>query len=327
MRTKLGVALTLVAALGLGAVSSPALAEYPDRPVTFIVPYAAGGATDLLARSLAQQLERKLGQPFTVENKPGASSAVAAAYVSKSQPDGYTIMMATSTTMAINPAVFKKMTYEPLVDLTPVALIATSPFVLVINKDLNVSSVADLVKLAKSKPGELTYGSSGPGSAHNLFMNLLASMTGIKLTHVPYKGTLPALNDVLAGHIKMMFADMSAGLPLIRSGKIKALGVSTATPIEAAPELKPLADVGVPGYDAYAWQMVVAPTKTAGDILDKLNTTLIAIQKEPAFRETIAKRGMGPLISPNRPELIQFVKKQIVDWKKVVQEAGVAQSR
>ncbi len=325
MRKFFSAASVLVVALGF--VAAPAAAKYPDRPVTFIVPYAAGGATDLLARSLAQELERRLGQPFTIENKPGASSAVAAAFVSKSEPDGYTIMMATSTTMAINPAVLKKMTYKPLVDLTPVALIATSPFVLVINKDLPVKSVSDLVKLAKSKPGALTYGSSGPGSAHNLFMSLLASKTGMKLTHVPYKGTLPALNDVVAGHINMMFADMSAGLPMVRAGTVRALGISPAKPIEQVPELRPLAEVGVPGYDAYAWQMVVAPTRVPKEILDQLNATLIEIEKDPKFRETIASRGLGPVISPARPELIKFVEQQIVDWKEIVQEAGVARPR
>lgn len=324
MRKIFSAASVLVAALGFGLVAAPAAAEYPDRPVTFIVPYAAGGATDLLARSLAQELERKLGQPFTIENKPGASSAVAAAFVSKAPPDGYTIMMATSTTMAINPAVFKKLTYKPLVDLTPVALIATSPFVLVINKDLPVKSVADLVKLAQSKPGALTYGSSGPGSAHNLFMSLLASKTGMKLTHVPYKGTLPALNDVVAGHIKMMFADMSAGLPMVRAGTVRALGISPAKPIDQLPDLRPLAEVGVPGYDAYAWQMVVAPTNVPKEILDKLNATLIEIGKDPKFQETIASRGMGPIVSASRPELIKFVEQQMVDWKNVVQEAGIA---
>jgi tripartite-type tricarboxylate transporter receptor subunit TctC len=305
------------------AQAAPA-ADYPAQTVTFVVPYAAGGATDMLARTLGQHLEQKLGKPFVVENRVGGSSAIAATFVSKAAPDGYTILMATSTTMAINASVFSKLAYRPLADLTPVALIANSPFVLVVNNDLPVRSVTDLVALAQSKPGELTYASSGPGSAHHLDMQLLASMTGIKLTHVAYRGTSPALNDIMAGHVHMMFSDMSAALPLIRSGKVRALGVSTAKRLVGAPDLPTVAESGVPGYDAAAWQMVVMPTKTPDEIIDRLHATLKDFQGTAAFREQVLQRGLDPLVTPSRADLIKFVELEIERWRKVVEEAGVA---
>jgi tripartite-type tricarboxylate transporter receptor subunit TctC len=307
--------------------ASAVRADYPERAVSFVVPYAAGGATDLLARTLAQRLEQRLGKPFVVENRSGASSAVAAVYVAKAPADGYTLLMATSTTMAINTAVFKKLAYRPLVDLTPVALIASSPFVLVVSKSLPVRDVAELVRLAQTRPGELTYGSGGPGSAHHLDMQLLASMTGIKLTHVAYKGTVPALNDIVAGHVDMMFADMSAALPLIRAGSLRALGVSQARRLEAAPDLASIAEAGVPGYDASAWQMVVMATATPSEILDKVTGTLAQIQDDPELRARIVQRGMGPLASRARAELEQFVRDEIVRWGAVVRDAGVSETQ
>jgi tripartite-type tricarboxylate transporter receptor subunit TctC len=298
--------------------------DYPSRPVTFVVPYAAGGATDQLARMLGQHLEAKLGKPFVIENRVGASSTIGATFVAKAPADGYTMLMGTSTTMAINVSVFKKLPYQPLVDLTPLALVADSPFVLVVNNDLPVKSVTDLVKLAKSKPGELTYGSSGSGSAHHLDMQLLASMTGMKLVHVAYKGTLPALNDVIAGHVQMMFSDMSAALPLIRAGKVRALGVSTAKRVSGAPEIPTVAESGAPGYNAAAWQMVIIPTKTPDAIIDRLHGTLRDFQATDEFKTAVGRRGLEPVVTPSRADLIRFVEQEIVRWRKVVADAGLA---
>jgi tripartite-type tricarboxylate transporter receptor subunit TctC len=320
-----GYQIALIGAAIAGAFLGPvAAADYPTRPVMFVVPYAPGGATDLLARTLGHDLELKLGQPFVIENKVGASSAIAGTFVSKAEPDGYTILMATSTTMAINPSVYKKLEYRPLVDLTPVALIANSPFVLVVNNKLPVHSVLDLVKLAKSKPGELTYGSSGPGSSHHLDMLLLSSMTGIKMTHVPYKGTVPALNDVMAGHVQMMFSDMSSALPLIRAGKLRALGVSTSKRIAGAPELPTIAENGVPGYDAAAWQMVVMPAKTPDEIVNKLHSALKAYQETAEFKTAMTQRGLEPLITPTRPEMKKYVQDEITRWHDIVESAGLS---
>lgn len=305
MLTRLRYFESILMAIALAHSAPLAAAEYPIRPVAFVVPYAPGGATDQLARTLGQYLEAKLRKPFVIENRVGASSAVGATFVSNAAPDGYTILMATSTTMAINPSVFRRLAYQPLVDLTPVALIANSPFVLVVNNDLPVHSVADLVRLARSKPGELTFASSGTGSAHHLDMQLFSSMTGIQLVHVVYKGTLPALNDIVGGHVKLMFSDMSAALPLIQAGKVRALG-------------------GVSGYDAAAWQMVVLPTKTPDEIIDILHTSLREFQATATFKETVLKRGLDPLVTPSREELRKFVEHEISRWRSVVEEAGVA---
>lgn len=326
MRIIQSVAVIIALAAGTMLAAPNARAEYPDRPVIFIVPYAPGGTTDMLARTLAHGLEKKLGHPFVIENKPGASSAVAASFVAKAPADGYTILMATSTTMAINSAVFKKLSYAPLTDLSPVSMLATVPFLLVINDQLPVRSVADLVKLAKSKPDGLSYGSSGPGSAAHLFMQQLASITGIKLTHVPYRGTAPALYDVVAGRIQMMFADVSTALPLVRGGKLRALGVSTAKRLPSAPDLPTLAEAGIPGYDASSWQMVVAPSKTPKDIILRLSEAMRQVQADPAFQAQVGARGVIPDEGGTPDGLSKFVAEEVKRWGKVVEDAGISHS-
>src|SRR5712691_9926498 len=239
--------------------------DYPSRQVSFIVPFAPGGGTDILGRMFGQKLSDRFGKPFVVENRPGAGTVTAAVQVAKSAPDGYTIMMATSGTMAMNPTLYKKLPYDPGKDLVLVALICNVPFVLVVNPALPVNSLADLVKLAKEKP--LSYGSGGAGAFHHLMGELFKTTLGIPMTHVPYKGTLPALNDVVAGHIQLMFSDLAPAYPLIQAGKVRALGVTTAQRAAAAPEISPLAEVGLPGFDWAAWQSVAAPGATPKDII------------------------------------------------------------
>ncbi len=315
------------AALALLAAAVPArAADYPVRPVSFIVPYAPGGATDLMARLVGQRLEQRLGKPFVVENRPGAGTVLAAAYVSKQAPDGYTLLLGTSTTMAINVTIYKSLPYDPTRDLVPVASVAGVPFILVVNPSLPVNTVAELVAYAKAKPEALTYASNGHGGAAHLFAELLKSVTGITATHVPYKGLAPALNDVVAGHVSMMFGDFGTTLPLVRTGKLRALGVSTAQRVGAAPEIPPLAEAGLSGFDASSWQMVVAPAGMPRDILDKLNAELHAIVSDPRFRDELSARGMVPLVTPS-PEVLQaFVKSEIVRWADVVRRAGAAGS-
>jgi tripartite-type tricarboxylate transporter receptor subunit TctC len=301
----------------------PASAQnYPTRPVTLVMPYPPGGGTDFIARTLTQRLEKKIGQPIILEYRPGAGSAIAATYVSRAPADGYTILYATSTTMAINVSVHKKLAYDPTKDLTPIAMIAVSPFVLVVYPSLGVNSVADLAKLAKSKPGQLTYASNGPGGAAHLFAELLKAMLGIELTHVPYKGNAPALNDVVAGHVSLMFVDPSAAVQLARQGKLKALGVTTAKRAPMAPELPPLSEVGLPGYDAASWHMFVAPGATPKPILHKLNAELNAIVSDPAIGSELIARGFVPTAGGSPEQLAGFVKSEIDRWGKVVQKAG-----
>ena len=223
------------------------------------MPYAAGGNTDAIARTLAHRLEQRLGQPFVIEQRLGAASVIGATYVSRAAPDGHTILIGTSTTMAVNVSVYKKLPYDPTKDLVPVALVAGVPFVLVVNPALPVKSLADLARYAKTLPDGLTYASNGPGGAAHLFAELLGGELGLKLVHVPYKGLSPALNDIVAGHVQMMFGDFATALPLIKAGKLVPLGVSTVQRVAAAPEIPALVEVGLKDFDASSWQMMVAP--------------------------------------------------------------------
>ncbi len=248
--------------------------DYPNRQVTFVVPFAPAGGTDILARLLAARLEARLGKPFVVENRPGAGTVIATNFVAKSSPDGYTIMTSVSS-LAIDATLYKTLPYDPAADLALVALIASVPFVLVVNPSLPVNNVEDLIKLAKERP--LSYGSGGIGAFHHLAAALFASMTGINMTHVPYRGTAPALNDLMGGYIQLMFSDLGPALPLINGGKVRALAVTTKHRFTALPDVPPLDEAGVPGYDAAAWQGVIAPAQTPRPILDKLNSELNAI--------------------------------------------------
>ena len=254
--------LGVVPVLALSVLTvAPARAEtYPLRPVTIVVPFAAGGGSDLLARLVAQKLEARLGKPFVIENRPGAGTTLAAMQAVRAAPDGHTLMQATSSTMAINVSMHKKLPYEPLKDLVPVALLSSSPFFLVVNNDLPVKSVAELIALARKTP--LNYGSGGPGSMHHLSTELLESLAGIKMTHVPYKATPPAMNDLIAGHIQVLFGDTTSVLPMIQQGKVRALGVTTAKRSPAEPEVPAVGET-VPGFKSASWQMLVGAGRHA----------------------------------------------------------------
>jgi tripartite-type tricarboxylate transporter receptor subunit TctC len=295
--------------------------DYPDRPVTFIVPFTPGGGTDILARLLGQKLEARFSKPFVVENRPGSGTVVATNFIAKSPPDGHTIMMSVSS-LAINATLYKKLPYDPVKDIAMVAMIATVPFVLVVSPSLQVQSVEELIKLAKTRP--LSYGSGGIGAFHHLAAALFANMAGIKMQHVPYRGTAPALNDLMGGYIQLMFSDMSAALPLINSGKVRALAVTTKQRVAALPDVPPLSEAGVPGYDAAAWQGVIAPAQTPELILAKLNSEINAIVNADDIRARLKGLGMIPVGTGSVPELRKFLQSEIVRWAKVVQDAGIA---
>jgi tripartite-type tricarboxylate transporter receptor subunit TctC len=323
--------MTLLSRRTLLAVALPAMAasiaraedaeDYPTHPVTFIVPFAPAGGTDVLARLFAQKLEQRLGKPFVVENRPGAGTVIATNFVAKSPPDGYTIMMAVSS-LAIDATLYKKLPYDPAKDLALVALIATVPFVLVVSPTLPVQNVQDLINLAKKRP--LSYGSGGIGAFHHLAGALFASMAGIKLTHVPYHGTAPALTDLLGGYIQLMFTDYGPAQALIDAGKLRALAVTTKQRFGPLPDIPPLDQAGVPGYDAAAWQGVVAPAQTPKDILIKLNSGLNAIATSDDVRERLRDLGMNPVGKGSPEELQLFLEAEIVRWGKVVEAAGIA---
>jgi tripartite-type tricarboxylate transporter receptor subunit TctC len=314
----------VVIALVTTVVVCAAATNYPERPVTFLVPFAPGGVTDLFARLLSQNLERQLGRPFVVENKPGGSGIAAAMDVVNATPDGYTIMMASSTLLAFNVTVRKSLPYDPLKDLTPVSLLARVPFVLVVNPDLPVHSIADLVKLAKDKPGQIAFATPGPGTFHHLNAELFKSTFGVELIHVPYKGEVPALTDLAGGHVQMMFCGVPPALPLIRAGKLRALGVTTAQRVPAAPEIPPLAEVGIPGYDAASWHTVTTTANAPSEVVGKLHTTIATIMSDPAVIEALNREGTIPQQSPSPEELKRFVASEIARWGKVIEQAGLA---
>jgi tripartite-type tricarboxylate transporter receptor subunit TctC len=235
--------------------------------------------------------------------------------------------MATSTSMAVDVTLYKNLPYNPASDLIPLALVARTPFVLVVNPSLPVRSVQDLIKLAKDRPGQLSYASAGPGTPHHLYAELLKRMTGIEMAHVPYRGSQPSLNDVVAGHVQLMFVDVAPAVGMLRAGKIRPLGVSTGKRLAAFPEIPPLAEAGVPGFDVASWQMIAAPAKTPRLILDKLHGEAKSIVALQEVKDRIIAEGMLPIDNPSIAELQDFVKSEIVRWSKVVQQAGIAGSQ
>jgi tripartite-type tricarboxylate transporter receptor subunit TctC len=307
----------------LASVPLPAQ-DFPTRPITMVVPFAAGGAGDILARMLGQKLEQTWGKPMIVENKTGAGGVIGAVAVAKAAPDGYTLMIAPSATMAVNVTLFKNLSYDPAADFVPLALVAQTPFVLVVNPDLPVKSVAELIKYVKDRPGQLSYATSGPGVPHHLFAELLKTMTGIDMSPVAYRGSAPALNDVVAGHVPLMFVDLGPSLQLIQAGKVRALGVSTATRVAVISDVPPIAEVGVPGFDAASWQMIVAPAKTPRPVVDKLHGDLKTLLATPEMKDQVLRNGMLPMENTSVEALQGFVKSEIARWGKVVQQAGIA---
>jgi len=297
---------------------------YPSHPVTLIAPWPAGGAVDTLCRIFAAKLTDRLGKSVVVENRPGAGSVLGVAATARAAPDGYTLVMAGSASLATTVTIYKKLPYDPTKDFAPIALITRIPFLLVVNPSLPIKSVADLIKLAKKDPGRLSYASGGPGSPHHLFTELFKSMTGIDMLHVPYKGTAPALNDVIAGQIPLMFGDVVAGLPLASAGKVRALGVSSSTRIPSAPEIPTIAEAGVPGYEGVGWVMVVAPAHAPKPVVDRLHAELKAIAALPEIQKQMIALGTIPVDSPSPEALQRLIDDEIVRWGKVVKLAGIA---
>jgi tripartite-type tricarboxylate transporter receptor subunit TctC len=311
-------------ATGLQAVPIARAQDYPTRQITLIAPWPAGGAVDAICRAVAQPLSDRLGRSVVVENRPGAGSVIGTAAGAKASPDGYTMVMAGSGSLAISATMYKKLPYDPIKDFIHVALGARVPFVLVVNPSLPVRSVAELVAYAKENPGKLSFASGGPGSPHHLYGELLKSMTGIEMTHVPYKGSAPALTDVIAGHVPILFSDTVPSLPQIREGKVRALGVSTAVRLPSAPEIPPIAEVGVPGFDAAGWGVFSLPAGTPKEVVAKLQAALDAAIALPDVQQQIIRLGLIPGGASSPEELQRFISSEIARWGKVVTQAGLA---
>ncbi|HUA51010.1 MAG TPA: tripartite tricarboxylate transporter substrate binding protein [Candidatus Sulfotelmatobacter sp.] len=279
------------ALLVLLASAPIAAAAWPERAVRWIVAYPPGAGTDIVARLLGQRLTERLGQPVVVENKPGAGGAIGLEAIATAAPDGYTIGMADTGPLAINPSLYRKLAYDPVASFEPISLIANLPFVLVVHPDLPVHSVAELIALAKAKPGQINYASVGNGSSVHLATELFKTMAGVDLVHVAYKGSAPALHDLLAGQVQVMFVNLLSSLPSIQAGKLRLLAVSPATRLANLPDVPTVAEAGVPGYAYESWFGMVAPAHTPKDVIRRLNTEVVATLAEPDIRTRLIEQG------------------------------------
>jgi len=314
---------TAAAALVLALAGAAAFAQsaYPSKPVRFIVPSAAGGGTDIIARAVAQKLSEALGQQFVVENKPGAGQMIGIEAAAKSPADGHTIVMAAST-LAINPIMYKKVPYDPLRDFAPITQAASLPNVLVVHPSLPVRSVRELIALAKRQPGKLAYASAGVGTSPQMSIELLKSMAGIDMLHVPYKGTTPGVVDLLAGQVQLMTPNVLTALPHIKAGKLRPLAVTSAKRSDALPDVPTLAEAGVPGYESVQWYGVLAPAGTPRDIVARLHTEIAKSLRSGDVRERLAADGAEPVGSTPQ-EFAAFIRAEIDKWAKVAKAAGI----
>lgn len=319
--------VTRVAAFGLllcaQVFAYAQTAPYPSKPIHLVVGFPAGGASDVAARALGQKMSERIGRPIVVDNKPGAASNIAADQVAKAAADGYTILFGTIS-LAINPSLYPKLSYDPLKDLTAVAQVSSAPFLLVVNPKSPIGSVKDLLALAKSKSGEakLDYATAGNGSGSHLFMELFTSLAGIQLSHIPYKGAAPAMNDVLGGQVPMTFDNIITTLPLVKAGRLRALAVSTAQRSNVAPDIPTLAEAGVPGYDATSWFGLFVPAGTPQEVINRLSAESAEALKDPKVRDTLLRVGAEP-VGTGPQAFGAFFRAEVDRWAKVVRDAKV----
>jgi tripartite-type tricarboxylate transporter receptor subunit TctC len=316
----LGLALVL-AAVGVAEAQSGA-DDYPQRPVTFLCPFPGGGGTDILTRMLAAELQDKLKKPFVVDNRPGAGTIVAAQAAARAAPDGYTIFLAPVTTLGIGPNIRKSLPYDTVKDFAPITLAGSAQFALVANPALGAATLPDLIALIKSRSGQMSYASSGASTPHHLFMEMFLHMIGAKATHVPYRGSVAALTDVISGQVPFMIVDLAVAIQPIQDGKVKAYGVTSSARVKAMPDLPTIAEAGLPGYGATGWFSVVAPAGTPRPIVDKLNAVLVAFIKKPETQDKMNALAITPLTS-TPDELAQFIPAEIKKWAQVVKDAGI----
>jgi tripartite-type tricarboxylate transporter receptor subunit TctC len=308
-------------ALACSATVASAQAPYPSRPIKLVVPYPPAALTDLLARAIAERLGAALKQPVVIENKPGAGTLVGAEYVAKQPADGYTLLMATSTTLGISPALYQPSPVNPVKDFAPVSPVGTVNFFLIANPAFPAKTVQEMIDTIKRNPGKYNYGSVGSGSPHHLFMEALKTQYGLTLQHVPYKGTPAALTDLLAGNLQVMFSDATVAVPNIQAGKVVALGTSAGKQTTLLPAVPPIAAT-VAGFDYQAWQGIVAPAGTPKEIVAKLSEELQKIQASPEFKEQLFKFGMEPFAPQTPEQFAAMIAAEQPLWAKAIKESG-----
>ena len=296
--------------------------QYPTKPIRFVVGFSAGGASDITARIVGQKLSERLGQPVVIDNRAGASGTIAGGIVAKAPPDGYTLLAGATSILAINPALYSKLDYDSLKDFAPVSQTVSMPQLLVVHPSVKATNLKELLALAKAKPGELNYSSSGTGSSSHLAMELLKYMTGINVVHVPFKGSGQAMPNLLAGQVQLVFDPMPSSLPHVKSGRLRAIAISTAGRSPAIPDLPTVAEAGVPGYDSNLWYGVLLPARTPPAIVTKLNQAINAILREAEVGERFAALGADPQ-GGSSAEFRDYIASEVTKWGKVIKAVGL----
>ncbi|MDB5811826.1 MAG: hypothetical protein JWN94_3948 [Betaproteobacteria bacterium] len=311
------VAVLICALAGTSAIA----ADYPVRSIRYIVPQGAGGSSDTLARLVTQKLGESLGQQVVTDNRPGATGNIGTEIAARAAPDGYTLLQV-ATSHATNPALSVKMPFDPIRDFTPITLLSQSPNLWIVHPSLPVKNMRELVALAKTRPGEINYSSSGTGSSQHLAGELLKSLAHIDIVHIPYKGSPPALIDLLGGRVVLMCSTIAPAMPLVKAGKVRALAVTSSKRSAAAPEIPTVAESGLAGYEATAWQGVLAPAGTSRDIIVRLNAEIVRVVQQPDVRKQLAEQGYEP--AGNSPEqFADYIKTEIAKWSRVIKAAGL----
>ena len=323
MNTRRKLLASLGAAVLLLAQPLAALAQqdYPNKPIRLILPFPPGGVTDMLARSLAERMQASMGQPVIVENKAGAGTVLASDFVAKAAPDGYTLLLAASS-LGSAPAVMRKVSYDPVKSFTPVTLVAQVSHWLLVNPSLPVKNVAELIAYAKANPGKLSYGSTGNGTSTHLEAELFKDLAGVFMVHIPYRGSGPALTDLMAGQTQLMFDAVGSSAGMVKEGKLRAMAVTTAKRSPAVPDVPSIAESGLPGFDVMPWLGVVAPAGTPQPVVQKLHAEILRAMDTPEMREQFRMRGL-PLVLNTPAEFGRFIVQETAKWLKVVQTAGI----
>lgn len=324
--------LKTVSSLALGGVGASlgsnvfAQGAWPNKPITYVVPFTPGGSTDVIGRTICEKLAIAFGQPVVVDNRPGAGGAIGATYVAKARADGYTLFGGTISTHAINASLYKNLPYDPVKDFEPVALIAFLPNVLMVGANSGINSVAELIAYLKREPGKRTFASSGAGTSTHLAGEMLADMIGVKLTHVPYKGTPAAMLDVAAGEVTFMFDQMTAAVSLVQAGKLKLLAVTSAKRMALAPQLPTMQEAGVAKFEMASWQAIYAPKGTPHAVIERLNAEIVKALKLPDVREKLSVQFGMEIVGSSPDALAALMKTEIPRWAELVKKSGASAS-
>jgi tripartite-type tricarboxylate transporter receptor subunit TctC len=315
------ISFTLLLGINPSWAQSSKNSSWPKQAIRIVVSFTPGGAPDILARVLAQSMQQSLGVPVLVENRPGYGGNIGAEIVAKSDPDGYTLLIGTVGIHAINGALYEKMSFDPVKDFTPISFLASTPNVLVVNKKLGVNHLHELIELAKAKPNQLTFGSSGVGTSLHMSGELFKEMAGIQIRHIPYKGRAQSLPDLVSGRITMLFDNLSSSLPLIKAGEVQALGVTTLKRSHAAPEIPTFAEQGLPGFEAVSWFSLMAPANLPPSIQKRLNQLTNRALNDPEIKKRLLAGGLDPAPSTAK-DLSKFIAQESAKWSRVVQQSG-----